>query len=58
MTKAMRRRKVTLLARSQLRPGMTCEGPCIVLEETSTTVVEPGFYLAVDPEGCLRLRRR
>ena len=43
--------------RDDLAPGATLDGPVIVEEKTSTTVVEPGWGLRVDPEGNLDLTR-
>jgi N-methylhydantoinase A len=44
--------------RSSLHPGAWFEGPALVLEETATTVVPPGWRLDVDGLGCLRLTRK
>ena len=41
--------------RNRLGVGMAVEGPCIVEEETSTTVVHPGQRLTVDNFGNLLL---
>lgn len=41
--------------RNRLGVGVTVEGPCIVEEETSTTVVHPGQRLTVDHFGNLLL---
>jgi N-methylhydantoinase A/oxoprolinase/acetone carboxylase beta subunit len=46
-----------LVERDLLLPGMRLRGPAIVLETTATTVVEPGFSLAVDAAGTLILTR-
>ncbi len=43
------------IARESLRRGARVRGPCIVVEDTATTVVEPGFTLVVDATGCLRI---
>jgi N-methylhydantoinase A len=43
--------------RSSLNPGAWLVGPALVLEETATTVVPPGWRLDVDGLGCLRLTR-
>jgi N-methylhydantoinase A len=42
--------------RSTLPPGFTLEGPAVVEEFGSTTVVFPGQHLAVDPYGILIVR--
>lgn len=43
--------------RGDLAPGATLDGPVIVEEKTSTTVVEPGWALRLDSEGNLDLTR-
>ncbi|MGR8948997.1 MAG: hydantoinase B/oxoprolinase family protein [Gammaproteobacteria bacterium] len=43
--------------RADLRAGERLEGPLILVEETGTTVVEPGWSLAVDPELGVHLER-
>ncbi len=48
---------VPVLRRDDLAPGAALGGPVIVEEKTSTTVVEPGWTLRVDPEGNLDLTR-
>lgn len=48
---------VPVLGRDDLTPGAALDGPAIVEEKTSTTVVEPGWALRVDPEGNLDLAR-
>jgi 5-oxoprolinase (ATP-hydrolysing) len=50
-------RETRILQRGQLRPGAHLEGPAIVLEPTSTIVVEPGWSAALLPGGELLLRR-
>lgn len=44
--------------RGLLHPGAWLVGPALVLEETATTVVPPGWRLDVDGLGCLRLTRQ
>ena len=46
-----------MFVREDLTPGVTVEGPAIVCEPTSTTVVEPGWRAEVLPGGDLLLRR-
>ncbi len=46
-----------VFVREDLTPGVTVEGPAIVCEPTSTTVVEPGWRAEVLPGGDLLLRR-
>ncbi len=48
---------VPVFRRDALAPGAELRGPVIVEEKTSTTVVEPGWALRVDPEGNLDLTR-
>ncbi len=48
---------VPVFRRDALAPGTEARGPVIVEEKTSTTVVEPGWALRVDPEGNLDLTR-
>lgn len=47
-----------LMDRSDLRPGSWIEGPAIVIEENTTTVVESGWSAAVDHLGNLILEYR
>ncbi len=43
--------------RTDLSPGATLEGPAVIADPGSTTVVEPGWAAAVAPGGELVLRR-
>ncbi|MBX9643626.1 MAG: hydantoinase B/oxoprolinase family protein, partial [Novosphingobium sp.] len=43
--------------RADLASGFTATGPLIVVDPLATTVVEPGWGLAVDGDGTLRLSR-
>jgi 5-oxoprolinase (ATP-hydrolysing) len=43
--------------REQLAPGAVVAGPAVILEETGTTVVEPGWRASVDPSLNLILER-
>ena len=52
-----RRRRASVVDRETLHGGESLAGPSIVLEETATTIVEPGFVAHVDEWGCLRIRR-
>lgn len=45
-------------ARSRLAPGMTFEGPAIVDQDDTTTVIFPDFHAKVDPVGNLILAHR
>ena len=50
-------REVPLHQRGALAPGRTVDGPAIIIDPLSTTVVEPGWSATVEPEGTLRLTR-
>lgn len=41
----------TLVRRSRLNPGTHLASPAVILEETATTVVPPGFAVEVDQHG-------
>lgn len=51
-------RDAPLYDRQALAAGFALEGPAIVIDPTSTTVVEPGWGLVVDPHGNLILERQ
>ena len=40
-------------SRTQLRRGMTFEGPCLIEEDAATTVVDAGARVVVDCYGSL-----
>ncbi len=42
-------------ARDELAPGAEIAGPAIVLEDTGTVVIDPGFIAVVDADGVLVL---
>jgi len=52
-----KRREVPAYEREQLLPGAGLDGPALVLERHSATVVEPGWRLRVDALGALILDR-
>jgi N-methylhydantoinase A len=52
------RRPTPIYARAGLQPGDCIDGPAIVEEFGSTTVVYPGLQLRVDPFGNLLLQRQ
>ena len=52
-----RLKQTPVIARAALAPGHRLTGPAIVLEEHATTVLEPGWELAVLGEGSLLLSR-
>jgi N-methylhydantoinase A len=51
-------RESTTFERTSLAPGHTVEGPCLIEEETSTTVVPPAWKATVDGYGVITLTRR
>ena len=48
---------VPIIDRDRMPPGETVTGPAIVEEDGSSTVVPPGWSVALDSIGCLVLRR-
>lgn len=46
-----------VIRRSQITPEMRIEGPALVLEDTATTVVPPGWSLRPDPFGSMDIIR-
>ncbi len=52
------RTQAPVFDREALRPGHVLEGPAIVLEDTGTVVVDPGFVLRVEADGVLDLEDR
>ena len=46
---------VPLYAREDLGPGAQLQGPAVVIEQTGTVVVDPGFCLSMDDGGVLLL---
>ncbi len=55
---AGRARQVPVFARAGLPPGTELGGPAIIIDASATTVVEPGWSLAVDEPGNLILTRQ
>ena len=49
--------EAALLERAALVPGDRLEGPALVVEDQTTTVVSAGFVLSVDARGYLVLER-
>jgi 5-oxoprolinase (ATP-hydrolysing) len=47
-----------VLDRAEMRPGQEAHGPAIILEPTSTTIVEPGWTAVATARGHLVLERR
>ena len=53
-----RRVEALFLAREAIRPGATVEGPAVIEEPTSTTLVPPGWRATCLPIGDLMLEHR
>lgn len=49
---------VPRFSRETLQPGVDIEGPALLLDATGVTVVEPGFYARIEPDGLLVLTDR
>ncbi|MEM9718712.1 MAG: hydantoinase/oxoprolinase family protein [Bacteroidota bacterium] len=45
-----------IVERDKLTPGMTLEGPGLIVESSTSTVVPPGFHLTVDDWGNLLIK--
>jgi len=45
-----------LFAREELGGGARLKGPALVVDDTSTVVIDPGFEAEIDPQGVLLLR--
>lgn len=48
--------ETTVVRRDDLAAGHAFEGPAIIVEQTATTVVPPGFNVTVDEFGSLVIR--
>ncbi|WP_421995268.1 hydantoinase/oxoprolinase family protein [Reyranella sp.] len=46
---------VPVYRRTGLKPGQTLQGPAIIAEDETTTIVTSGFVAALDPSGAIRL---
>jgi N-methylhydantoinase A len=46
-----------MFERDRLPPGTVVQGPALIEEEGSTTVVPPGWSAELDAIGCLVMRR-
>ena len=51
-------RDAILVHRDDLLVGHSFEGPAVVLEDTATTVLPPGYTVTVDDIGSLIIRRK
>ena len=47
----------TIVARERLEPGYTAMGPLVIEEQSATTVVPPGWSIALESDGNIVLRR-
>ena len=46
---------VPVYQRNTLKPGQTLQGPAIIAEDETTTIITSGFVAALDPSGAIRL---
>jgi N-methylhydantoinase A len=46
---------VPVYQRKTLKPGQTLQGPAVIAEDETTTIVTSGFVAALDPSGAIRL---
>ncbi|MEZ0496754.1 hydantoinase B/oxoprolinase family protein [Sphingomonas sp. IW22] len=51
------RHEVPVFARAALAAGARVEGPALIIDDTSTTMVEPGWRATIDGEGSIVLDR-
>ena len=51
------RRNAKVCARAGLQPGARLDGPAIVVDDTSTTVVDPGWTLTIEADRRITLTR-
>jgi N-methylhydantoinase A len=49
--------QVSVFDRDRLPTGLALEGPALVEEDGSTTIIPPGWEAELDPIGCLVFRR-
>ena len=43
--------------RADLAPGARIDGPAVITEDATTTIVGAAFVASIDPDGAIRLRR-
>jgi N-methylhydantoinase A len=48
-------RSVPVYARSELKPGNLIQGPAVIAEDETTTIITSGFTAALDSSGAIRL---
>ncbi len=46
---------VPVYARASLKPGNTIQGPAVIAEDETTTIITSGFIAALDSSGAIRL---
>ncbi len=51
-------RAVPVYARSALKPGNVIQGPAVIAEDETTTIITSGFTAALDSSGAIRLTAR
>jgi N-methylhydantoinase A len=51
-------RAVPVYARTALRPGNLIQGPAVIAEDETTTIITSGFTAALDGSGAIRLTAR
>ena len=49
---------VPVYARTALKPGQTIQGPAVIAEDETTTIITSGFTATLDPSGAIRLSAR
>jgi N-methylhydantoinase A/oxoprolinase/acetone carboxylase beta subunit len=50
--------ETAVLQRKTLSPGFSCDGPVIIEEDLSTTLIPPGFRGEVLEQGALEIREK
>ncbi len=49
--------KVAVYNRCDLRPGATCSGPCLIVEDETTTFVSASYRASINEHYCIVLKR-
>jgi N-methylhydantoinase A len=49
---------VPVYARAALKPGQSIQGPAVIAEDETTTIITSGFTATLDPSGAIRLLAR
>ena len=49
---------VSVYARAALKPGQSIQGPAVIAEDETTTIITSGFTATLDPSGAIRLLAR